>query len=238
MTEEEFLLTELQKMYSEINKRHACQFMRYYEALVEKNKVMNLTAITEFEEVVTKHFTDSLSLCRLGKPIGDARILDVGTGAGFPGIPLKIVYPNMKLTLLDSLNKRIVFLQEVVAMLELEDVSCIHGRAEDIAHNAEHREKYDFVVSRAVSNLATLSEYCLPFVKKNGYFVAYKSEKTEEEIKQAERAIKMLGGKLETIDSFTLPGTDYTRTLVVIKKESSTAGKYPRKAGLPAKEPL
>ena len=238
LNKEEYILSKIREVVPTVEKRHACQFLKYYEMLIEKNKVMNLTAITEFEEVVDKHFADSLSLVRSGRSIEKASIIDVGTGAGFPGIPLKILYPEMKLTLLDSLNKRIGFLQEVVDELQLRNVTLIHGRAEDVARNPEHREKYDMAVSRAVSNLATLSEYCIPFVKKGGSFIAYKSEKTEEELGLADKAVRVLGGKIEAVESFVLPGTDYVRTLVVIDKIGNTGNKYPRKAGLPSKDPI
>ena len=165
-------------------------------------------------------------------------MIDIGTGAGFPGIPLKIAFPELKITLLDSLNKRVNFLNEVIEMLGLKDVTAIHGRAEDYAKQKEHREKYDFCVSRAVANLSTLSEYCIPFVKEGGSFISYKSGKIDEELSQAENAVKILGGKVQNVVKFPLVDTDMDRSFVVIKKMKPTAKKYPRKAGLPAKEPL
>ena len=160
------------------------QFITYYEYLVEKNKVMNLTAITEYNEVILKHFLDSLSIVKVGsfdqKKLPGKSVIDIGTGAGFPGIPLKIAFPELKITLLDSLNKRVNFLNEVIEMLGLKDVTALHGRAEDYAKQKEHREKYDFCVSRAVANLSTLSEYCIPFVKEGGSFISYKSGKIDE----------------------------------------------------------
>ena len=209
------------------------QFLQYYEMLVEKNKVMNLTGITEYEEVIQKHFLDSLSLIRVIPTLAEQnfKIIDLGTGAGFPGLPLKI-------TLMDSLNKRINFLNEVIDKLELEKVTAVHGRAEEMAANITHRQQYDLCVSRAVSNLAVLCEYCLPFVAKGGTFVSYKSADSDAEIQEGKKAISILGGKLINIDKFKLPDSDLGRALVCIKKVKDTPKKYPRKAGTPAKLPL
>ena len=214
------------------------QFLTYYEMLVEKNKVMNLTAITEKEEVIDKHFIDSISLNKAMDVTKPLKILDLGTGAGFPGIPLKIAYPNLELTLLDSLNKRIKFLDEVIEALSLEGIVTIHGRAEDYAKQASYREQFGICVSRAVANLATLSEYCLPYVKEGGCFISYKSGSVEEELEQSKKAIFELGGKVKEVIAFTLPETDIERTFVVIEKVRKTPKKYPRKAGLPSKEPI
>ena len=226
------------KMSIQLNKEQSIQFQKYYELLIEWNKVMNLTAITEYEEVVDKHFIDSLSIEKAVDLNIIEKVIDVGTGAGFPGIPLKIVYPHLKITLLDSLNKRINFLNEVISKLKLENIEAIHGRAEDIAKDKKYREQFDISVSRAVANLSTLSEYSLPFVKVGGLFISYKAEKADEEIKNAEKAVSVLGGKIEKIIKFQLPETDIGRTLVKINKIKITAKKYPRKAGLPSKEPL
>ena len=222
------------------------QFYSYYEMLVEKNKVMNLTAITEECEVVTKHFSDSLSLFGLLREMqagGDAwyktcNVIDVGTGAGFPGIPLKIVFPELRVTLLDSLNKRIKFLNEVIEALGLEKITAIHGRAEDFAKQKEYREQFDYVVSRAVANLTVLSEYCLPYVKEDGYFLPYKSGDIKEEAANSKKAVKILGGNIEDIISFEIPDTDMARTILKIHKTKATPKRFPRKAGLPTKEPI
>lgn len=212
------------------------QFLNYYELLIETNKVMNLTAITEFEQVVEKHFVDSLSIVRVLSTEKPLRILDLGTGAGFPGIPIKIAYPELSVTLVDSLQKRVTFLEYVIRELGLRKISAIHARAEELARDHGYREQYDVCVSRAVANLSTLSEYCLPFVRIGGVFVAYKSGKVEEECKQAERAMDILGGKLGKMDHFQIGEND--RTLLVIEKKKASPGKYPRKAGTPSKNPI
>lgn len=228
-------LEQLKITYSE---EQIEQFLIFYEMLVEKNKVMNLTAITEFDDVVEKHFLDSLSLCHYIDLNQSMYVLDLGTGAGFPGIPLKIMFPKLKLVLMDSLNKRVIFLQEVIEKLNLSDISAVHGRAEEMARNQKYREQFDLCVSRAVANLSSLSEYCIPFVKPGGKFMAYKSGEIEEEVKQAEKSVSVLGGKIEKLEKFTLVGTEVSRSFVRIEKKKRTPKIYPRKAGTPSKNPI
>lgn len=219
-----------------LNETQIKQFLDYYELLVETNKVMNLTAITEFDEVIEKHFLDSLSLCRIYDLNREIRVLDLGTGAGFPGVPLKIAFPQIRLVLADSLNKRIKFLENVVGELSLQNVSCVHGRAEEMGRNKEYREQFDLCVSRAVANLSSLSEYCIPFVKEGGAFISYKSGEIEEEANAAKKAISVLGGELREIYKFDL--YEQKRSFVIIDKKKKTPKAYPRKAGTPTKEPL
>ena len=214
------------------------QFDKYYQLLVEWNKVMNLTAITELDEVIIKHFIDSLLVAKKINVNNFDSLIDVGTGAGFPGIPIKIMFPEIRVVLLDSLNKRLKFLNNVIDELGLKNITTVHGRAEDIAHMDEYREKFSLCVSRAVANLSTLSEYCIPFINESGIFISYKSEFSEEETDNAKKAIKVLGGMIEDTYIEELPHSDINRSFVVIKKERSTSNKYPRKAGVPSKKPI
>lgn len=214
------------------------RFHKFYQLLIEWNKVMNLTGITEYEDVMEKHFVDSLSIIKAIDLSGIHTVIDVGTGAGFPGIPLKIAFPHLRVVLLDSLNKRIKFLDEVIFQLGLTEIRTIHGRAEEYARKEEYREQFDLCVSRAVANLSTLSEYCLPYIQVGGMFVPYKSGEIDDEVEQSKKAVRILGGNIKEVMKFELPGTDIHRSFVLIHKEQHTQKKYPRKAGIPAKEPL
>lgn len=234
----DFIKEKIQELGLSVDERQAEQFDLYYQILIQWNSFMNLTAITDFEEVVRKHFVDSLSIIQVINPKDVDNLIDIGTGAGFPGIPLKIMYPHLKVTLLDSLKKRIDFLQEVVGQLKLEGIEAIHGRAEDYAKKGKKREQYDLCVSRAVANLSTLSEYCLPYVKIGGVFIPYKSGEVEKELEKAKSAVFLLGGKTEASKTFKLPGTDIGRSLLYIRKVNGCPVKYPRRSGMPAKEPL
>ena len=214
------------------------QMTDFFQMLVEKNRVMNLTAITDPEDALVRHFLDSLMLVRVIDPDKTDSLIDVGTGAGFPGIPLKIVFPSLKTVLLDSLDKRIRFLNDVIEALGLTDTEAVHARAEDAGRDLLLREQFDLAVSRAVSSLPVLTEYCMPFVRIGGSFVSYKSDQVEEELQAAKKAVYLTGGKTAKTDCFRLPGSDIGRSLIRIDKIRSTPSVYPRKAGIPSKKPL
>lgn len=228
----------LERFSLELTSLQREQFREFYSLLIEWNSFMNLTGITEWEEVVTKHFIDSLSIVSCDINMTQVSyLIDVGTGAGFPGIPLKILFPHIEITLLDSLNKRLKFLDEVILRLGLKGISTVHGRAEELGHKKEYREHYDICVSRAVANMTSLAELSLPFVKTGGVFVAYKSDKADDEVKDASYAFKLLGASLSKCFDISLDN-ETTRKLFVISKTDSTPNRYPRKPGLPLKEPL
>ena len=236
--EKAYIIDEMHKLGISLTEQQSEQLYEYYRLLVEWNSFMNLTGITEFSEVVQKHFVDSLSIVKVKNMNDVDNLIDVGTGAGFPGLPLKIVFPHLKVTLLDSLNKRIDFLNAVIEKTGLTGIETIHGRAEDFAKPGLKREIYDLCVSRAVANLVTLSEYCLPYVKIGGEFIPYKSGEVADELQDAKSAVFLLGGKVESCENFDLPGSDIHRSLVRIKKVGGCPKKYPRKAGMPSKVPL
>ena len=219
-----------------LNEKQKNQFYKYMNLLIEWNEKINLTAITEPREVILKHFVDSLTISKYIKE--NAYIADIGTGAGFPGIPLKILRDDINIVLVDSLNKRIKFLDIIIDELQLENIKTVHARAEEFGRNKEYREKFDYVTSRAVANLSTLSEYLIPLTKVNGTCLCMKGPDANEEINNAKNAIKILGGTIENVYEFNLPNSDIGRTIVEVKKVNSTSNKYPRKAGQPGKEPL
>jgi 16S rRNA (guanine527-N7)-methyltransferase len=249
MQEIKFFIDDLKSLQLTLDDKQLEQFHQYFHLLAKANLSLNLTTITEKEDVFKKHFIDSLSLVNYVEfreliIVADnhpdkakLHLIDIGTGAGFPGIPLKLAFPQLKVTLLDSLGKRIDFLDKVIMNLGLSDIIAIHGRAEDFAHQTGYREQYDLCVSRAVANLSSLSEYCLPFVKPGGLFIAYKSDNFSE-FAAAGNCISLLGGQFDKHISFTLPHSDISRTLYGIRKITQTLAKYPRRAGMPTKKPL
>ena len=230
-------ISKVKELGIELNDNQINQFNKYYELLVEYNKVMNLTGITEYEEVLEKHFYDSLTMANKVS-LNNSTLVDIGAGAGFPCIPLKIAFPHLKIVLLDSLNKRINFLNIVIEELGLEKIETIHARAEEAGRNKIYREQFDLCVSRAVANTATLSEYCLPFIKVGGKFIPYKASDIEEELNQGKKAIQVLGGKLTEVKKLTLPDSDIERSFLFIDKVKNTPKTYPRKAGTASKEPI
>ena len=227
---------KLIKKCPELSENMQQQFEDYMKLLLEWNEKINLTAITEEDDIILKHFVDSLTILKYieqGKTI-----VDVGTGAGFPGIPVKIAIPDTKVTLVDSLNKRILFLKDVIEKLGLQSIETLHFRAEEFGQNKKYRESFDIATSRAVANLSTLVEYLLPLVKVGGTCICMKGSEVKEELENAKKAITILGGKIETVEEFTLPESDIKRNIVIIKKVNATPNKYPRKSGTPAKEPI
>lgn len=226
----------LEKMQIKFSEEQYNQFYKYMNLLMEWNKKINLTAIIEPKEIILKHFVDSLTISKYIEE--NKKVADVGTGAGFPGIPLKIYRKDLKITLIDSLNKRLNFLNEVISELELKEITTVHGRAEELGQNKEYREKFDIVTSRAVANLSTLSEYLIPFIKKDGKCIYMKTLELDEELEKAKKAINILGGKIIKTDKFYLPESEIGRSIVVVEKEKQTPIKYPRKPGTPSKEPL
>ena len=239
MLKEEFsekIKEYMNKINIEISDKQIEKFFDYMNLLLEWNEKINLTAITEPEDIILKHFVDCATILKYIKD--EDKIIDIGTGAGFPGIPLKILNEKLDITLMDSLNKRINFLNEIINKLDLKNIVAIHARAEELARNKEYREKFDIAISRAVANLSTLSEYMLPFVRKDGMVISMKGSNIEEEVKNAKKAIKILGGEIEKIDNFNLANTNNIRNIITIKKVVKTPKEFPRKAGKPSKEPI
>ena len=234
----EKFVAQLRELKEGLNDEQEQMFEQYYDLLIEWNNKLNLTRITSKAEVYEKHFLDSIAVTKIISLRKPHKLIDIGTGAGFPGIPLKIMYPELEVLLLDSLGKRVSFLDEVIKILELKSIRALKGRAEDLARDTDYRKGYDVAVSRAVANLAILSEYNLPFLKLGGSFVAYKSESVSDELGEAKNAIKTLGGKIQKVEKFYLPKTNISRTFIIIEKVNETPEKYPRRAGIPEKRPL
>ncbi len=246
---DEYLKRSLLQLNIDILDEQTEQFRKYYELLLVWNSFMNLTAITEEKDVIDKHFVDSILACRyFDHPENEVdhtkgkdhvlSVIDIGAGAGFPSVPLKILFPDLRLTLVDSLNKRVKFLNELISVLKLKEVSSVHARAESLARDESHRQKYDLCLSRAVANLSTLSELCLPFVRCGGLFISYKSADSKAEIEESEKAINVLGGRIRSIEQSVIPYTDIQRSFVIIEKEKNTPKKYPRREGIPSKDPI
>lgn len=233
---QEKLKKECEKMQIDIKESQIEKFYIYMNLLLEWNQKINLTAITDCDEIIIKHFIDSLTICKYLKK--ESSVVDVGTGAGFPGIPIKIVREDLNIILVDSLNKRIRFLEEIIKKLELENIKAIHSRAEEFGRNIKYREKFDYATSRAVANLSTLSEYLIPLVKIKGKVISMKGSTIDEELEESKKAINVLGGKILNIDEFNLPSSDIKRNVIIIEKIKTTPNKYPRKAGTPAKDPI
>lgn len=234
----ETLLEGVVDLNIELDLEQREKFKKYKELLQEWNNKINITAITDEKEVDIKHFLDSLTPQITDLFYGNKKIIDIGTGGGFPGLPLKIINPDLQVTLLDSLNKRILFLDEVIKLLDLKRVTAIHGRAEELGRTPEFREKYDICISRAVASLDTLTEYCIPFVSVGGHFIAMKGPDVEEELKESKKAIKTLGGRIKEVKKIRLPKSDILHSLIIIEKIKNTPTKYPRGGGKPKKNPL
>ena len=221
---------------TDIDNEKIKQLYDYMKNILKWNEVINLTAIKDENEFIMKHFIDSLTILKYINE--NSKMIDIGTGAGFPGMPVKIVKPNLDITLVDSVNKKINVLKDIAEKMSIQKINLIHSRIEDIANQKEYREQFDYVVSRAVANLTVLSEYCLPYVKEDGYFLPYKSGDIKEEATNSKKAVKILGGSIEDIISFEIPDTDMARTILKIHKTKATPKRFPRKAGLPTKEPI
>jgi len=238
MDERKLLLEGSKLLGIDLSEGQIEQLMNYKKLLLEWNEKINLTAITDDMEIITKHFLDCLTVSKALDMNRVNTLIDIGTGAGFPGLVIKVAFPHIQITLVDSLKKRLVFLEEVIKVLNLKQIECIHSRAEDLGKEKKYREKYDVCASRAVANLAVLSEYTLPFVKIGGYLIALKGQKLDEEIEQGKRALNILGGEIEQIVDATIPTTEFNHRIAKIKKVKQTSLKYPRKAGEPTKFPL